>query len=351
MTSGRLIVAKDQEFAIREYDVPDPAPNALVIKQELAGICGTDLHLWQKGFRREIVLGHENVGTIVSLGRDVATDCVGHPVREGDRIIFRPGTDGGEGAYGFYYAPDAAPHFVGGFADYIYLGKKGTDFIKTSLPPEVAVLTEPFTVGVHAVMRGQIQFGDTVVIQGSGAIGLVTTICAKVSGAGRIIVVGGPAERLALARKYGADVVIDIEEVTSAEARTELVLDATPGRKGADRVFECAGFLPATPEGLGYLRKDGTFIEVGHFVDMGSLEFNINRSLMVRNCRLEAIWASQTEHFVRAMPILEKLEFPYADMVSHQLPLARVKEGFQALNGDYRLNGDTVIKIALRSDL
>ena len=162
---------------------------------------------------------------------------------------------------------------------------------------------------------------------------------------------GGPAERLALARKYGADVVIDIEEETSAEARTELVLDATPGRKGADRVFECAGFLPATPEGLGYLRKDGTFIEVGHFVDMGSLEFNINRSLMVRNCRLEAIWASQTEHFVRAMPILEKLEFPYADMVSHQLPLARVKEGFQALNGDYRLNGDTVIKIALRSDL
>ena len=351
MTSGRLIVAKDQEFAIREYDVPDPAPHALVIKQELAGICGTDLHLWQKGFRREIVLGHENVGTIVSLGRDVATDCVGHPVREGDRIIFRPGTDGGEGAYGFYYAPDAAPHFVGGFADYIYLGKKGTDFIKTSLPPEVAVLTEPFTVGVHAVMRGQIRFGDTVVVQGSGAIGLVTTICAKVSGAGRIIVVGGPAQRLALARKYGADVVIDIEEVTSAEARTELVLDATPGRKGADRVFECAGFLPATPEGLGYLRKDGTFIEVGHFVDMGSLEFNINRSLMVRNCRLEAIWASQTEHFVRAMPILEKLEFPYADMVSHQLPLARVKEGFQALNGDYRLNGDTVIKIALRSDL
>ena len=351
MTSGRLIVAKDQEFAMREYDVPDPAPHALVIKQELAGICGTDLHLWQKGFRREIVLGHENVGTIVSLGRDVATDCVGHPVREGDRIIFRPGTDCGEGAYGFYYAPDAAPHFVGGFADYIYLGKKGTDFIKTSLPPEVAVLTEPFTVGVHAVMRGQIRFGDTVVVQGSGAIGLVTTICAKVSGAGRIIVVGGPAQRLALARKYGADVVIDIEEVTSAEARTELVLDATPGRKGADRVFECAGFLPATPEGLGYLRKDGTFIEVGHFVDMGSLEFNINRSLMVRNCRLEAIWASQTEHFVRAMPILEKLEFPYADMVSHQLPLARVKEGFQALNGDYRLNGDTVIKIALRSDL
>ena len=351
MHSGRLVIAKDQEFAIREYDVPEPHPNALVIKQELAGICGTDLHNWQNGFDRETVLGHENVGIIVSQGKEVTTDYMGNKVQEGDRIIFRPGTDGGEGAYGFYYEPDVAPHFVGGFADYIYLGKRGTQFIKTSLPPEVAVLTEPFTVGVHAVMRGQIEFGDTVVVQGSGAIGLVTTICAKVSGAGKIIVVGGPAERLKLARKYGADVVIDIETVTSAEERMELVLAETPKGQGADRVFECAGFLPATPEGLSYLRKNGTFVEVGHFVDMGTLEFNINKSLMVRNCRLEAIWGSDNEHFVRAMPILEKLEFPYAEMVSHVLPLGQVKEGFQALNGDYRLNGDTVIKIALGSDV
>ena len=351
MHSGRLVIAKEQEFAIREYDVPDPHPTALVIKQELAGICGTDLHNWQNGFDRDTVLGHENVGTIVGMGRDVTTDYLGNKVQEGDRIIFRPGTDGNEGAYGFYYEPDQPPHFVGGFADYIYLGKRGTQFIKTSLPPEVAVLTEPFTVGVHAVIRGQIEFGDTVVVQGSGAIGLVTTICAKVSGAGKIIVVGGPAARLELARKYGADVVIDIEKVTAAEERTELVLAETTQGRGADRVFECAGFLPATPEGLGYLRKGGIFVEVGHFVDMGTLEFNINQSLMVRNCRLEAIWGSGNEHFVRAMPILEKLEFPYAEMVSHILPLEQVQAGFQALNGDYRLNGDTVIKIALGADL
>ncbi len=351
MPSGRVVVAKDQDFAIREYDVPAPEPHALVLKQELAGICGTDLHMWQNGFDREIVLGHENVGIITALGRDVRTDFVGNRLREGDRVIFRPGTSQGEGAYGFYYAPDEVPHFVGGFADYIYLGKRGTCVIKTDLPPEVAVLTEPFTVGVHAVMRSRIQFGDTVVVQGSGAIGLVTTICAKVSGAGRIIVVGGPAARLELARRFGADVVIDIEEVRSPAARTELVRDATPGRRGADRVFECAGFLPATPEGLGYLRHSGTFIEVGHFVDMGSLDFNINRSLMVRNCRLEAIWGSDDDHFVRAMPILEKLEFPYAAMVSHVLPLEQLRDGFLALNGDYRLEGDTVVKIAVSSDL
>ena len=74
-------------------------------------------------------------------------------------------------------------------------------------------MTEPFTIGVHAVMRGQVQIGDTVVVQGAGAIGLVTLICAKISGAAKLIVVGGPARRLELAKRMGADVTIDIEDV------------------------------------------------------------------------------------------------------------------------------------------
>jgi threonine dehydrogenase-like Zn-dependent dehydrogenase len=223
-------------------------------------------------------------------------------------------------------------------------------FLKTDVAPDVGVLTEPFTIGVHAVMRGRVQIGDTVVVQGSGAIGLVTLICAKISGAANIIMVGGPAKRLELARRMGADVTIDIEEVPSVEARTELVLSHTPRKAGADVVFECAGFLSATPEGLGYVRHSGTFVEVGHFVDIGSIDFNINRLLMRKNLRLEAVWGSQYEHFVRGMPILEKNEFPFAEMVSHRLPLEEVRHGFDALNGDYRLEGETVIKIAIQAN-
>jgi L-iditol 2-dehydrogenase len=348
--AGRAVVTLGQEFTIREYDVPDPEPGAVLVRQELAGICGTDLHMWQKGLPQETILGHENVGIIEALGKGVATDYVGRPVKEGDRIAFQPGTAGGKGAYGFQVNPDEAPHFYGGFADYIYLGLPGTSFFKINTSPEVAVLTEPFTIGVHAAMRSGVQIGDTVVIQGSGAIGLMTLICAKISGAGRLIVVGGPEERLALARRMGADVTINIEEVRSAEERTALVLDETPRRAGADVVFECAGFLPATPEGLGYVRRSGVFVEVGHFVDMGSIDFNINQLLMRKNLRLEAIWGSATEHFVRALPILEKNEFPFAEMVSHVLPLERVKEGFDALDGRYRLGDETVIKIAVRGE-
>ena len=344
---GRAVVAHGQAFEVREYAVPEPGPNTLLLRQELAGICGTDLHNWQKGFQYEVVPGHENVGIIDALGEGVKTDYVGNPVRPGDRVIFAPGT-GGYGAYGFQPNPDEPPHFFGGFADYLYLGLPNTCFIKTSAPPEVAVLTEPFTIGVHAVMRGRVELGDTVVVQGSGAIGLVTLVCAKISGAAKLIMVGGPADRLALAKRMGADVTINIEEAPSVEERTELVLAHTPKKAGADVVFECAGFLPATPEGLGYVKHSGTFVEVGHFVDMGSIDFNINRLLMRKNLRLEAVWGSTYEHFVRGLPILERNEFPFAAMVSHALPLEETLKGFEALNGSYRLGEETVIKIAIR---
>jgi len=317
--TGRAVVALGKTFDVREYNVPDPEPGTLLIRQELAGICGTDLHIWQKGISNEIILGHENVGIIEALGKGVDTDYVGNPIREGDRIIFAPGTSGG--AYGFQKNPDQAPHFFGGFADYIYLSLPNTCYIKTEAPPEVAVLTEPFTVGVHAAMRGNIQIGDTVVVQGSGAIGLVTLICAKLSGAANIIMVGGPADRLELAKRMGADVTIDIEAITTAEERTELVLSHT------------------------------SRVEVGHFVDMGSIDFNINRLLMRRNLRLEAIWGSSYEHFVRGLPILEKNEFPFAEMVSHVLPLDQIGAGFDALDGRYRLGDETVIKIAVGSQV
>lgn len=343
---ARAVVVKGQAFEVREFALPDPEPGTVLLKQELAGICGTDLHYWQRGFREELILGHENVGIVAALGQGVTHDALGRKVKEGDRVVVQPGLPSG---FGYGFQPPPALH--GGFADYLYLSLPGSAWWRADMPAEVGVLTEPFTIGVHAVDRSRLRIGDTVVVQGAGAIGLVTLVAAKISGAGKIILVGGPPERLALGRKFGADVCIDIAAAPTAEERTEWVMDETPRRAGADVVFECAGFLSATPEGLGYCRASGTFVEVGHFVDMGSIEFNINRWLMRRNLSLEAIWGSQTSHFVQALPILEKGDIPFGDMVSHVLPLERVADGFAALNGSYRLGDETVCKIALSAAL
>ena len=161
--TGRAVVASGQEFEIRHYPVPNPEPGTILLKQEMAGICGTDLHNWQNGFGEEVLLGHENVGIVEAIGPGVETDYLGNTIEIGDRVVFAPGVPG-DSTYGFRTKPDTPPYFSGGFADYMYLNLPGTCFLKTKAPPEVAVLTEPFTIGVHAVMRGGVKIGDTVVI-------------------------------------------------------------------------------------------------------------------------------------------------------------------------------------------
>ena len=346
--TGRAVVMVGKEFQIREYEVPEPAPGTLLLRQELSGICGTDLHNWEyQRLTGEILLGHENVGVVEKLGQGVEKDYLGQPIKPGDRLVFAPGATGG--AYGFFQA-DEAPYFRGGFADYIYLAQPDTCFIKTSLPAEAAVLAEPFQVGVHGVMRSQLKFGDTVVVQGSGPIGLMTLIAARAAGAGRLIVVGGPKGRLEKARSLGADVTIDIGDVKDPAERTRVVREHTARNEGADVVFECAGFLGAITEGLAYLRRSGTYVEMGHFVDVGSLQLNPNHELMRRNLRLEAVWGGGgADIFVRAHQVMSRGDVPFAELVDPILPLERVAEGFEALHSGYRLAGKDVLKVALRS--
>ena len=84
---------------------------------------------------------------------------------------------------------------------------------------------------------------------------------------------------------------------------------------------------------------------------MGSIDFNINQLPMRKNLRLEAVWGNTYEHFVRRLPILGKNEFPFAEMVSHVLPLSRIREGFEALNGNYQIKSETTVKIVVQSEL
>ena len=157
--TGRTVIAHRQYFEIREYPVPDPAPNTVLLRQEMAGICGTDLHNWQNGIQKEILLGHENVGVVEAIGTGVETDYVGQKIQEGNRLVLAPGVKG-YGAYGFRTEPDNAPHFGGGFGDYIYLNFPNTCLLKTEVSPKVGVIAEPFTIRVHAAMRAKIQIGD-----------------------------------------------------------------------------------------------------------------------------------------------------------------------------------------------
>ena len=87
---------------------------------------------------------------------------------------------------------------------------------------------------------------------------------------------------------------------------------------------------------------------MGHFVDVGTFECNPHHMFMRKNLRLEAVWGSRPEHFVRALPIQEKEEFPFSELISHVISLERVSDGFNVLHSGYCLDGIEAIKIAVK---
>jgi L-iditol 2-dehydrogenase len=352
-------------FRLEEFSVPEPEPGTVLLRQELAGCCATDAHTylgqWPADF--PVIMGHENVGIVEAIGAGGAVDFMRRALRAGDRVIARTSSCGAcyecrsarrprrclnlRVRYGFSSA-EAAP-LSGGYGEYLYLSSPQTTFmLKVNTRPSIAALHEPLGVAAHAVRRSQPKLGSTVVVQGSGAIGLFTLGLARLAGATRAIVIGGPAERLELAQAFGADVVINIDEVRTPEERLRLVLDETPGGLGADVVYGCVGKTAAWAEGLNYLRDgDGRFLEVGLAGDDGPVSFNPAQQLVAKNATFIGALGMAEEDSLTAVRVIESQRLPLEQVVSHQLPLSRVAEAMAALNSDYRLDGRTAVKIAI----
>lgn len=355
-------------FTIEEFDVPEPDPDGLLVRQELCGICATDAYMARGHLPNvtfPLVLGHETVGIVERLGVNVTADLTGRPVAVGDRVYIAPGISCRtcvyctvfrqptlclkRRGYGFRPQKDQPPHFQGGFSQYVNL-IPGSTFLKMESDAREASLLEPLTIGIHQVERARIEVGATVVIQGAGAIGILTLAAARQAGALRTIVVGAPQTRLDLAKEYGADVVINLEEVPDAAERVRLVKAETPGGFGADVVFECAGVPAAIPEGLDMLRRGGTFVEAGHYTDHGDVAINPFRHLVNKQITLVGAWGADTPHFVIGRGLIESGRFPFADLISHTVPLERLADGIAAIGTTYRLDGEEIRKVAVAAN-
>src|SRR5438046_1732178 len=262
--------------------VPWPAvsKNAALIQIGACGVCGTDQHIlkghWPKPLPWPFTLGHELGGVIVEAGSEFTEDFMGKPLRVGSKVMIPPLMPCGSCYYcvhypqnankcltpvyyGRYLGFDKPPHLWGGWAEYVYvdLGElPGTKIYK--LPDDMGLLlgslSEPLTSCIRAFNRamkaGGFKWNDTVVIQGTGPIGILAIAAAQEMGAGRVIAVGAPEKpRLALARKIGAAATVDIEEFNTPAQRIAAVRDIVGGF-GADLVMDCSGHPSAGPEGI-----------------------------------------------------------------------------------------------------
>ncbi len=347
-------------FSVHEFPLPDLAPGTVLLRMELSGCCATDAHTYLGQWKNVVfpaLLGHENVGTVVATGQGGQRDYLGYELQPGDRVFARWGWCGHCYECRTLQQPrrcrnratgSPAP-FSGGFAEYLYLSQPETTFmLKMGAVASTAVLSEPLGVAVTAARRAAPKLGETIVVQGCGAIGLLTLGLAKQAGATRAIVVGGPRERLEVARAFGADVVVDIDAVRDPQERTRAVLAETMAGMGADLVFGCVGLAPAWLEGISYVRDGGRFMELGLASDTGDVTFNPCTQLVARNISLMGTLGLENyQDAVVASRILEAGRLPFDRMVSHQLPLDRVGDAIAALNSTYRLDGQTALKITI----
>src|SRR5215510_8259958 len=243
---------------IREFPEPDLPRGGALLRTALSEVCGTDVHLWHgrlSGVPYPIIPGHVTTGTLDAI-RGELRDVSGNILREGDRVAFFDvhRTCGRCLACTAHRTPTRCPsRRVYGITDSATEGLFGGGAQKVYLEPGVIVAKLPEAVAfdayigggcglltsVHIIERARITPGDTVVVQGAGAVGMSAAALARKAGAGQVIVVGAPADRLALARDMGADHVIDIDH-GSADERLQRVLDLTGGL-GADIVIEAAG--------------------------------------------------------------------------------------------------------------
>jgi threonine dehydrogenase-like Zn-dependent dehydrogenase len=294
MTTGRLAyMPKPGIVELREYDLPEAEPGALLIQTAAAGVCGTDLHIYADQHPlKSVVLGHEVIGTVIDPSTR-PTDSAGAPLQEGDMVSAmyfafcqhcRPCSRGQthlcENAYHHWVQPpDVWPHFTGTFGTHYYVGRHQHLFkVPDNVPPLAAVSANCALAQVSAgVDRANVTAGDTVVIQGAGGLGLWGVAVAKERGA-RVVIVDAVPRRLEAARAFGADETVSFEEAPGAADRIARVRELTDG--GADVAIELTGVGPAVLEGVEMVRPGGTYIEIG--IVMPGVEIGLDIGSLTR---------------------------------------------------------------------
>ncbi len=350
-----MLVAPREPVEVREVQVPDRVePGALLVKTLAATVCATDVHTWEgdmvgRGAPLPMIMGHEMMGRVVAMGDHGAypEDSVGQDLSIGDRVIWAYRFCGQcvscviersptqcEHRARFANVPHTEyPYLSGGWSEYCYVYPQSG---RVKVPDEVSDVVAAASACalrtvVHAFDRlGRIDDRHSVVVQGSGPLGLFSTAKAVAAGVTNVVVIGGPRARLQLARQWGATATIDIEEVPDPADRRQLVMDATRGR-GADVVVEASGVSPAFNEGMNLLGMGGRYMVIGQ-VSGRSVEFNPTL-LITKNAHLMGTKGGAIEHYYRGLEFLRHHgdRFQWDDMISSRFPLRDVNEALAGM--------------------
>ena len=315
-----IMVAPDRRIELRELSEPNLEPNSALLHIELSEVCGTDLHLHRgrlSGVPYPIIPGHVAIGRLEKIHGRVH-DLDGTRFKEGDRVTFldvhrtcnncwnclvgkATTRCPSRRVYGITYG--LTDGLTGGWAEKMYL-KPQTGLIRaTGLEPEKFMAGGcSLPTALHAVERARIAIGDTVLVLGSGPVGLSVIILAVLSGALQVLCIGGPPHRLNAARSVGAAGALDFESHSEKEC-ANWVLQHTSGR-GADITIEATGAPIAAVHAMRYTRDAGRAVIVGQYADSGETAFSPHHDLNKKHIEVLGCWGSDFSHFYRGVQLM-----------------------------------------------
>lgn len=326
-----------------ETEVPQPGPRDVLIRVTATSICGTDVHIYrwdrwsQQRVRPPLILGHEFAGEIVAVGEEVQGLEVGMPVSAEGHIVDH--TCAACRAGQLHLCQNARVIGIdrpGAFAEYVCVPAENVWVNAPDVPPEIASLQDPFGNAVHAVYTFDLA-GQSVLISGCGPIGLMAIPVARVAGARLVVATDPNVQRLKLAQRMGADVVLDPAREDVVRQIQELTGD------GVDVVLEMSGAPAAIRTAFAALRSGGKVAALGLTAEPIVLDWNelvVLKGATVQGIYGRKIW--DTWHRMRAL--LQTGAVDLSPLITHRLPLSAYETAFQLL---MEPQGELVAKIIL----
>jgi threonine 3-dehydrogenase len=319
-------------LTLKRVPVPrELGPHDVLVKVKRASICGTDVHIYnwdawsQERIRPPQIDGHEFTGEVVSIGGDVSTVKVGDSVVSETHIPCQKCLQCRTGKMHICKNMQIlGVHRDGVFAEYVRVPEVVLWKVDPSIPLEYASIMEPFGNAIHTALVTDLT-GKNVLITGAGPIGAMAVAVAKVSGAAQVIVSEIKEFRKELARKMGADVIID----PTKEDLTKKVKAMTEDN-GADVLLEMSGNSTAFKQGLDSLTNGAVVSLLGVFP--GELSFDINDLFTFKGLTMYGITGRKMfETWQVATQLLKNKRIDLSPVVTHILPAEKFEEGFDVM--------------------
>ena len=313
------------EFETR--DMPEHALSGkeVLIKVAACGVCGTDVHIFHgdKGSAEvtpPVVLGHELSGTVVSVGEKVTTLTVG------DHVTVDPNSYCGQCHYCRIGKKQLCTSLYavgvnrdGGFAEYCYVPEAQCYRLNEDIPLEFGAMAEPLACCIHGIDNAEIRAGDTVLVVGGGAIGLMMVQLARLSGASKVILSEPVEMRRRIGLQVGADAALDPLHENLKERLREVT-----GESGTDVVIECVGNTAATAQAF-EAAKRGTTILLFSVPKAGAIHPLSLEDVYQKELKIVGSMINPDTH-QRAVNLINSERIQLAPIITHRFPIEKLKE-------------------------